>query len=130
MRSSTSHRASHDRARLAALWGGVLAGPVVWLVLLEVNYVLSYVACETRQRWFLHLATLVAIGLVAGAGIWAWRARLADPLEAHDVAPPLSEETSVQRAAWMAAVAAAFSIWFVLLIIATHIPVMILKPCQ
>ena len=130
MPSSTSHRASHDRGRLAALWTGVLAGPIVWLVLLEVNYVLSYVACETRQRWFLHVTTLVAVVLVAAAGGWAWRARIGDPLAAEEISGPLTEKTSRQRAAWLAALAAAFSIWFILLILATHVPVLVLRVCQ
>ena len=130
MPSSTSDRASHERGRLAALWTGILAGPIVWLVLLEVNYVLSYVACETRQRWFLHLATVIAIALVAASGLWAWRARMDDPFASEELSPPLSEKTSSQRVAWMAATAAGFSIWFIILIIATHIPVVVLKVCQ
>ncbi len=67
MVSSTSHRAWHDPRRERALWTGVLAGPIVFLVLLQTNYVLAYVACETRQTWFLHLATAAAVLLVAAA---------------------------------------------------------------
>ena len=130
MPSSTLHRASHERARLAALWTGLLAGPIVWLTLLEVNYVLSYVACEAKTRWFLHLATAVAILLVAGAGLWSWRARIDDPFGPEEISPPLSDHTSVQRVRWMAAAGAAFSLGFILLIVATHIPVLVLKTCQ
>src|SRR3954465_7001476 len=74
MPSSTLRRASSESAsRTAALWAGVLAGPLVWAALLETNYVLSYVACEQRHTWMLHLATLVAVVLVCGAAYGAWR---------------------------------------------------------
>ena len=130
MPSSTSHRASHDRARLAAQWTGLLAGPVVWLVLLEMNYVLSYVACEMKTRWFLHLATAIAILLVAAAGLWSWSARLDNPFDAEELSPPLSEQTCILRVRWLAAAGVAFSIGFILLILATHIPALVLKTCQ
>lgn len=99
-------------------------------MLLEVNYVLSYVACEMKTRWFLHVATLVAVVLVGAAGLWSWSARLDDPFGPEAISPPLSEETSVQRVHWMAAAGVAFSLGFILLIIASHIPVVVLKTCQ
>lgn len=77
MPSSTSHhgyREAHERWRVFALWTGLLAGPLVWLTLLEWNYVLSYVACETRQTWFLHLAVIASVAIVGAAGFWAWSA--------------------------------------------------------
>jgi hypothetical protein len=103
---------------------------MVWLTQLEMNYVLSYVACETRQRWFLHLATAIAIMIVAAAGWWSWRARLDDPFGAEQVSPPLSDHTIVQRVHWMAAAGVGFTGGFILLILATHFPVIILKTCQ
>src|SRR5687767_5977940 len=116
MPSSTSHRGSHERRRLAALWTGMLAGPIAWLMLLELNYVLSYVSCETRQTWFLHLASLVAILVVGAAGLWGWRASMDHHLAEEEVSPPLSENTSVQRVRWMSAAGAAMSLWFILVI--------------
>src|SRR4051812_14014552 len=66
MRSSTLDRASLDSPpRLTARWVGVLAGPLVWATLLETNYALSYVACEQRHNWMLHLVTVAAVALVA-----------------------------------------------------------------
>src|SRR3954470_3588827 len=75
MPSSTSRRGSLDWGwRLAALWTGVLAGPLAWAALLETNYVLSYVACEQRHTWMLHTATAVALLLIGVAALAAWRA--------------------------------------------------------
>jgi hypothetical protein len=133
MPSSTSRhgfRDAHQPRRVLALWTGVLAGPLVWLGLLEVNYVLSYVACETRQTWFLHLATAVAAALVAGAGFCAWRAghgpaELPEPLTA-----PVSADTCDARTRWMAHAAVASSAWFILVILSMSIPVVVLGTCQ
>jgi hypothetical protein len=132
MRSSTSRpgfRDAHDRQRVLALWTGVLAGPLVWLALLQTNYVLSYVACETRQTWFLHAATGVAALLVAAAGAWGWRAGrgpadLPEPLTA-----PVGPDTCDARTRWMAHAAVASSGWFILVILSMAIPVVVLGPC-
>ena len=133
MRSSISSLASrddHDRLRVFALWTGVLAGPIVMLVLLQVNYVMSYVACETKQTWFLHLATAIATVLVAAAGAWAWQAGRGPMHIADAMTPPMSPQTCEGRSRWMAYFAAASSVWFILVILAMSVPVVVLETCQ
>ena len=132
MRSSTSRpgfRSAGERRQALALWSGVLAGPVVWLTLLQTNYVLSYVACETRQTWFLHLAVAVSVVIVGAAGLWAWREARA-PYLAEPLTAPVSEGTRQGRIAWMAHLAALSSAFFVLVIISMSIPAAVLKSCQ
>jgi hypothetical protein len=127
MASSTLRRASHDPRRVAALTAGVLAGPLVWLTLLEVNYVLTYVACEQRHDWMLHLASAVALALVVLAGLGAWRARTTGPTEA----PTFNQdETSELRARFLAYGGALMCAYFIVVIIATEIPVIVYQPCQ
>ena len=107
----------------------MLGGPLAWAALLETNYVLSYVACEHRHGWMLHLATAVALAIVATVAAIAWRA--APPL-GHDLdrQPSIEPvETAVIRARFMAIGGLALCAWFALVIIATDIPVMVLKPC-
>ena len=133
MPSSTSHpglRDAHERTRVLALWTGVLAGPIVTLVLLETNYVLSYVACETRQTWFLHAATLVAVLAVAAAGAWAWQAGHGplDLPEPHT--SPIGPDTCDGRTRWMAHLAVASSAWSLVVMLALSVPVVVLKTCQ
>ena len=121
-----------DRRREVALWTGVLAGPLVWLTLLEFNYVLSYVACETRQTWFLHVASIVSLILVAAAGVIGWRARTRarrEPTDSERPRDPLSPEVAETRAIWMGYVAAATSAFFILVIVATDLPVLVVPPC-
>ena len=128
MASSTSVPAWHEPRRWAALWTGVLTGPVVFLALLQTNYVMSYVACEVRTRWFLHLATLVALLLVGGAGWLAWTNGPAVPDERRSDA--ITPETTESRARWMSMAGVMLCAWFMLVILATEIPILVLKQCQ
>jgi hypothetical protein len=124
------HDSSDSGARATALWIGLLAGPAVWLVLLETNYVLSYVACGQRQTWMLHLAAAVALLLVAGAAAAAWRA--APPAGGDGPGGGASTDparTRVIRARFQAVAGLVLCIWFAVVIVATDIPVLVLRPC-
>jgi len=125
MPSSTSHRAWPDH--LPALWFGVLAGPVAWAVLLQTNYVLSYVACEQRQTWMLHLATVLAIVVIVVGGLTAWRAMPRSGAHDRDAADIV--ETAVKRARFMAVGGVILCAWFALVVFATSIPILLLHPC-
>ena len=131
MPSSTSGHGSSDAGgRITALWIGVLAGPVAWSALLETNYILSYVACEQRQTWMLHLAAAVALSLVTAAAAFAWRA--APPGLSYEREGEVSTDpadTAITRARFMALGGLALCAWFALVIIAMEIPVLVLKPC-
>ena len=100
--------------RLAALWSGLLTGPLVWLALLELNYVLSYLSCATRHVWFLHAPVAAALLLVSASGLWAWRTGGASP---HD------------RERWMARAGAVMSVFFLLVILSFEVPIVMLRPC-
>jgi hypothetical protein len=130
MPASTSRPVSHEGWRLAAVWAGLLAGPLTWLTLLEVNYVLAYVACEQQQSWFMHVTTVVAVGIVAAAGLAAWRASFGPISTEEAQSDPLSDETRVQRSRWMSLAGVAFSVWFIVVILAMEVPLIVLKECQ
>lgn len=129
MDSSTSHPDSPDARRTFALWAGVLTGPIVWLCLLEVNYVLAHVACQTRSRWFLHAASATAAVLVLIAGYAAWSARAAGPHD-HETTAPASEETREQQYRWMRLAGLAVSAWFIVVIVAMEVPLFVLEACR
>src|SRR3712207_6829986 len=89
MASSTlPHGSSEPAPRLVALWAGILTGPLAWAALLQTNYTLSYVACEQQQTWMLHLATAIALALVAAAAASAWHAAPALHEEEHAAEDP------------------------------------------
>src|SRR5215218_8460524 len=59
-----------------ALWTSVLTGPVVFLLNLQINYVMVDWACNTGNEWALHVVHLVSLAtVVAGAllGMTLWR---------------------------------------------------------
>jgi hypothetical protein len=100
---------------------GIAAGPLAWAALLQTNYVLSYVACEQRRTWMLHLAAAAALA-IAGLGARA----------AWSVAPALpgpSSETGEAHVRFMALAGLALCAWFALVIVATEIPALVLHPC-
>lgn len=127
MSSSTLPHGSSEPGRLLALWTGILAGPLAWAALLQTNYVLSYVACEQRQSWMLHVATGVALLLVAAAAWAAWRAAPALGDDEHESAS--AEGTRRLRARFMALGGLALCAWFAIVILATAIPALVLHPC-
>jgi hypothetical protein len=109
------------------LWAGILTGPLAWAALLQTNYVLSYVACEQQHKWMLHLATAVALALVATAACAAWRAAPALPDDEHAAADPAA--TSLLRRRFMALGGLALCAWFAVVILATEIPALVQHPC-
>jgi hypothetical protein len=124
MPSSTLHRGSFSWGyRLAALWGGLAAGPVAWAALLQTNYVLSYVACEQRHAWMLHVVTAAALLLVALGARMAWVAAPGLGIDDEPASPGLS------RARFMAVCGLTLCAFFALVILATEIPVLVLRPC-
>ena len=63
-----------------ALWTSMLLGPFVFLLNLEVNYVLVDWACNTGNTWALHVAhftalVTIAIGTWLGVVLWRWADR-------------------------------------------------------
>jgi hypothetical protein len=52
-----------------ALWTSVLGGPFVFLLNLEVNYVMVDWACNAGTGWALHLVHLVALVLCAACAL-------------------------------------------------------------
>jgi hypothetical protein len=128
MPSSTLRHGSFSWGpRLASLWFGIVAGPLAWAALLQTNYVLSYVACEQRHTWMLHLSAAVALALIAAGAYASWTAA---PLGgAEDEASPDPADAAVNRARFMAISGLALCAWFSLVILATEIPVLVLQPC-
>ena len=95
---------------------------------LEANYVMSYVACESRHTWFLHGMNLSLRGRGRRRGLLAWRSGPA--LKTRSTRRrPITRETSENRARWMSLGGVILSLWFVVVILAMEIPVAVIPSC-
>src|SRR5438045_9269553 len=56
-----------------ALWTGILAGPIVWLVSFEATFALVPWACLFQAKIALYIMRILALALTAGSGALAWR---------------------------------------------------------
>lgn len=56
----------------AALWTAVLLGPIVFLVNLQVSYVMVDWACASGTEWALHVVHAVSVAIAIG-GTWVSR---------------------------------------------------------
>jgi len=131
--SSSTSRPDWDspaRGRTVALWVGVLAGPLLFLTLLQVNYVLSYVACETHRTWYFYAAALAASALTAVAGSRAWSARVMPERGDTSQAATGVVYAPRTREQWMAVLAALSSAWFIIAMLSLIVPAVVLQPCQ
>ena len=113
------------QANALALWTGILAGPVAWLLQFEIRYALVPWACATGHLFALHLVTLGGLALAAAGGFIAWREwqRCGKEWPQAKGGPPM-------RSRFMAVLGLLTSILFLLAILAQAIPSFILNPCQ
>jgi len=102
---------------------GVLAPPLLWFAQLQANYAVASWACRPEYRFVSVLVVLVALVLTAGAGALAWRSWPAEePLAAK---PPRGEGARL-----LALLALGSSLSFVVVLIATAVPMFVLGPCD
>jgi hypothetical protein len=97
--------------------------PLAFLTLLCVNYGLEPWACEYQIRWPLHLTSALALGVVLGAGVLAWRGFTIAPEGAHE---PGSEGA---RLRFLSAMGTMMSGLSALAVAALWITILILPPC-
>ena len=107
------------------LWFGILAGPLAFLLNLQLSYMLVHPVCVMAPRIILHLVPAGALLLTASGGVSAWRnwqrTGQAESSQAGGVLP---------RSRFMAGVGLLTSGLFILVIVAQWLPNFILTPCQ
>jgi hypothetical protein len=106
-------------------WTIVLAGPVVWLASLELEYLLVPWACRRGGRLALAVIALVAAAGVLATARLAWSSwRLAGGGDATADAPPGGRDR------FMALSGIGMSLFSALVILASAIPILALGPCE
>ena len=107
------------------LWFGILAGPLAFLLNLQLSYMLEQPVCVTAHHIILHLVPAGALLLAASGGVSAWwnwqRTGQAESSKAEGVLP---------RSRFMADVGLLTSGLFLVVIVAQWLPNFILSPCQ
>lgn len=112
---------------LLALWAGLLAGPVVWLVQFQAAYTLVPVLCKSGARNLaLHGVFVVALLLVAGAGLLAWRNFRAVGATAEGE----EEAGIIPRTRFMSLLGLLVTAMFFLVIVAQWVASWVFGPCQ
>jgi hypothetical protein len=105
---------------------------VVWAAVLEINYALSYVACERGSKWMLHLTTFAGAAIVLAAAVAAWRAR--PQLDHGDESLPSTIEnpgrTALVRTRFITIGGLGLCAWFVIVILAMEVPTSLLAACN
>jgi hypothetical protein len=108
-----------------ALWTGILAAPAVWLFSFEANFALAPWACDFKNKLALFLVTILALILVAGSGLLAWREWNAVGKEW-----PGGAGGALARERIMAGAGLLMSAMFFSVIVAQAIPNLILGACD
>ena len=102
------------RRSSAALWFSALAGPVSFLIALQVKYTAVSFVCRNGLHWVMWVAPLLLLAVTVGAGLTAWRHWGSE----HD------------RIRFMAIVGVELSTMFTLAIIALCIPDFFFSVCD
>jgi hypothetical protein len=107
------------------LWTGILGGPLIWLVYLEVAYALTPSACIAGHKQVLGAATAVTLLATLAPTLVAWSAwRAAGATTVTEPAHPLA------RNRFMALSGLGLSGLSALLVAASAIPIIVLGACD
>ena len=110
---------------LAALWGGVLGPPLLWLTHLLVGYIIVPLACRHDASLIVHGVTATAIVLGAALGLLAlgnWRRAGREW--------PDSSGSVVSQDRFLAAVGVLVSGLIIAALVAQWLPTFFLDPCR
>jgi hypothetical protein len=111
--------------KAAVLWIGILTAPLAWAGDLLVRYSLVHWSCGTRQTVVLELVSVIALLLVIGGGMVAWRALRRTPPGA-----PANGGRPVDRVRFMAMLGVLTSLLFAVVVVAGAVPQWVLDACD
>jgi hypothetical protein len=110
---------------LFSQWIGVLGGPIVWLIFLQVNYMLAPSACLSQNKTMLGIVTIIALFGTIGSAFAACRAWHQAGATSHT-----EEGGSIGRSRFMALSGIGLSALFALVVLASAIPIIFLGACD
>jgi hypothetical protein len=103
---------------------GLFAGPLAWLAQLQTAYALVPWACAHGHRFVLLAASLAALVTCGAGGFVAWESwpGSGDRLT--------GEPQGIEGARLMSLMGVALSVTFAVAVIASVIPILVLRPCD
>jgi hypothetical protein len=111
-----------ERSGIAALWAGLLAGPVAWALHLQTSYSITPFFHGTGSTLALYLVTLAALVIAAAGGLISWR-----NWQRAGAAWPSGEGGVIARSRFMAVSGMIVSAYFFVTILAQAVPIMMLR---
>ncbi len=108
-----------------ALWYGLLAGPIAFMMQMQLQFMLVPWTCSIGSQWWLHLVTIVALVFPISAGFIAWRMWTAAGMGSED-----EQGGQIGRTRAMGLAGIILSGMFGVAMIADLIPSLILGACQ
>ena len=132
-------RASSKGRRALILSGLIVAGPLLWLTLLQTNYVLAYPTCEDRSNGWIYISSAIAVALVAGALLATRAMWRKEPFELRSSEASVSEQREAEGDHVPVSAAARFFLvilsllmcaLFLVVVLGTALPPLVLRPCD
>ena len=123
--TNDTEQAFFQHQRMGWLWFGILAGPLAFLLSLQISYMLVQPVCVTTYHLILHLVPVGALLLTASGGVSAWWS-----WQRTGHAASSKAEVVLPRSRFMASVGLLISVLFLVVIVAQWLPNFILTPCQ
>jgi hypothetical protein len=110
---------------LFSQWSGILGGPVVWLIFLQVNYMLAPSACLSQNKTMLGMVTLIALFGTLASAFTGWRG-----WHQTGATGDTEEGGAIGRSRFMALSGIGLSALFALVVLASAIPIIFLGACD
>ena len=122
---ATDPREPDIERRDVLLWLTLLAGPFAWALQQQVSYMTTPTACASGRHVFLHLVSLVALLIVGAGAALAWTRWKSAPEGSTEKGDPKGSRTR-----FMALSALTTCAFFLLVILATEVPNLVLRVCD
>ena len=61
-----------SRGATLALWAGVIGCPLMWLLHMQISYILVPWVCSSQKHFTLHATTIVFLTLATLGGVLSW----------------------------------------------------------
>lgn len=110
---------------LLSIWAGLFAGPLAWAIHLMASFGTVEWTCETGNAWLHHAVTAGVLVIALAGGFVSWRT-----WRHTGRATETSGPGPRGRNHFLALAGVAVSAFFILIIVVSEIPNLLLHPCS